>query len=390
MTLAGAFLSACYNSEWGQAKRAQEHNVAISAPATLRAEDRERDGDPASPAERAASNHVQKLRVRALVTPSFTAQVVDAPRHLRDLFEDVNLVTERDLGARFVLVETRSWDLAGDDDIEKTFDALRATDAGEGVDYVAGFVGSLPRATRSFHEVGMGALVGKYVVVRAPSSAERHDAIEKSFGELPEEQRRELEKRLRRHRATAVFLHELGHTLGSVHETSPESIMFPQYNAKMSAFGASANDVMRAALAKHGASEAEVAHDVIAALSRAPDGVFVGGEREQLIAHLASIGKTAAAKDGAPPVNAPPAEPAVPETPELSSADRRRFVKAYGASASGDFLAAWNAAKPLFRAYPESMRVQDYRCQLATRTMSFELARLECAPLMKLSTQPGR
>jgi hypothetical protein len=42
--------------------------------------------------------------------------------------------------------------------------------------------------------------------------------------------------------------------------------------------------------------------------------------------------------------------------------------------------------KPLSERYLASMAVQDLRCQLATRSMRFEIARRECAPLMKLST----
>ncbi len=380
----------CYDSQWGQQKAAQQRNAAIAAPASLRTAEPEASGDEPPPSVRNAAAKIQTLRVRALVTRSFTAQVIDAPRHLRDLLEDVNRVTERDLAMRLELVETRPWDLTNDEDIEKTFDALRTADPGDGVDWVAGFAGALPRATRSFHEVGRGSLVGKHVLVRAPSSAERHDNIEKAFDELPETQRRDLEKRLRRHRAAAVFLHEIGHTLGSVHETSPQSIMFPQYNAKVSAFGPSANDVMRAALGKHGEGDAAVAREVVAALGRAPEGVFVDAERAQLVAQLES--RIAAGTPGrtsprpAPRAAVPAAEPPVPETPELGAADRERFIEAYRASARGDVVAAWKTGKPLFDAHPRSMNVQDLRCQVASRSMPFDVARRECALLMKLST----
>lgn len=392
---------ACYDSQWGQQKAAQQRNAALTAPAALRTrtgEDAEREGEPAQPASRNASARAQTLRVRALVTRSFTAQVVDAPRHLRELFEDANRITERDLGVHLELVETRAWAFANEEDMEKAFEVLRAADPGDGVDWVAGFVGALPRATRSFHDAGKGTLVGKHVVVRAPSSAERHDNIEKSFDELPEEQRRDLEKRLRRHRAAAVFLHELGHTLGAVHETSQQSIMFPQYNAKMSAFGPSANDVMRAAIGKHGASDDVVAKEVVAALERAPAGAFVEAERASLVKHLESVIAAANAAKGraaaatSPNVGAPVAagEAAVPETPELTGADRERFAEAYRAAARGDVVAGWNALKPLFDTQSKSMSVQDLRCQIASRSMRFEIARRECEPLMKLSTAPSR
>lgn len=370
-------MSGCYDSRWGQQKVAQQHNAAAAAPAELRLASRESASEPLPTAPREGSLRVQKVRVRALVTRSFTAQVVDAPHHLRDLFEDANRITEPELGLHLELADTRPWPMVDEDDLVKTFDALRAADAGDGVDWVVGFVGSVPRASRSFHEVGRGALVGKHLLVRAPSSAERHDAIESSFDQLPEEQRRDLEKRLRRHRATVVFLHELGHTLGAEHDASPQSIMFAEYNPKVSAFGAASVDVMRAGIAKRNEAPAASAVAARAPAAGAP-------------AAPPSTTTTTAATLAAAPAQAPEPAPQVPETPELTGAARERFVDAYETAAHGDVAAAFVTLKPLSERYVTSMAVQDLRCQLASRTMRFELARRECAPLMKLSTTPSK
>jgi hypothetical protein len=354
-------LTGCYDSQWGQQKVAQQHNAAAAAPGELRLATRGSATEPAAAAPRDSLLRVQKLRVRALVTRSFTAQVVDAPRHLRDLFEDVNRITEPELALHLELVDTRPWPMVDEDDITKTFDALRTADAGDDVDWVVGFVGTLPRATSSFHEVGRGAMVGKHLLVRAPSSAERHDAIEKSFDELSEDQRRDLEKRLRRHRAAVVFLHELGHTLGAEHDASAQSIMSPEYNPKVTAFGAGSVDAMRAGMTERNARRA-APPPAAAPRTPTPD--------------------TSTATTAAPE----PATPFIPDTPELTGAARERFVDAYRKSLAGDLVAAWSSLKPLFERYVTSMAVQDLRCQLASRSMRFELARRECAPLMKLST----
>ena len=362
---ASVVLSGWYDSRWGQQKVAQQHNAAAAAPGELRISTREPSAEPAPPEPRDAAMRVQRLRVRALVTRSFTAQVVDAPRHLRELFEDVNRITEPELALHLELVETKAWPVVDEDDLVKTFESLRGADAGDDVDWVVGFVGSLPRATSSFHQIGRGTVVGKHMIVRAPSSAERHDAIEKSFDELPDDQRRDLEKRLRRHRAAVVFLHELGHTLGAEHAEG-RSIMAPEYDPKVTAFAASSVDRMRAGIDERKARKA--------APSPSPA--------------AASTAAAAAAAASAPA--SPPAQVAVlpeaPETPELTGAARERFVEAYQASLTGDVVAAWASLKPLFDRYATSMAVQDLRCQLASRSMRFELARRECAPLMKLST----
>lgn len=349
MTMSACFMG--YDSRWGQQKAAQQRNAAVSAPSPLRATEAE-EGEPAAPTPRAASTRVKRLRMRALVTRSFTAHVVDTPRHLREMLEDVNKVTERELGFHLDLVDTRTWEPPNEDDIVASFDALRATEPGEGVDWVAGFVGALPRTARMFHDAGRGSLVGKHVLLRAANSADRHDGIEKAFDELPEEQRRGLEKQLRRHRAAALFLHEIGHTLGAPHSADPQGIMFHQYNPKMASFDPAAIDAMRALLAS---------------------------DRTQKPVRAVS------AVSAVPAVPSAPAEPVVPVTPELTGAVRERYVEAYKASQRSDVVAAWNTLKPLFDTQARSMSVQDLRCQVASRSMRFELARHECEPLMKLS-----
>lgn len=347
-------VSACfggYDSRWGQTKAAQQRSASASAPASLHAAASE--GAIDAPEPRSASVPLQRLRLVAYVTRTFTAQVVDTPRYMREMLEDANKVTERDLGLRIDLVETRMWEPSNEEDIARSFDELRSSAPGEGIDWVAGFVGALPRATLQFHDAGRGTMVGKHVLLRAPDSARRHDGIERAFDELPEEQRRELEKRLRRHRAAALFLHEIGHTLGADHGSTPESIMFPTYNAKMTAFDGAAVETMRATMAR--GPEARVA-------KRAP----------------------AMAKQPVPPAT-PPA-PDVPETPELTGGARERYADAYRASQQGDVVGAWNLLEPLFGPQAKSMSVQELRCQLATRSMAFAIARKQCEALMKLST----
>lgn len=377
---AGCF--AGYDSRWGEEKKLQRQRAAQSAP-TLRGETAPDDeGKPPSTA--------RKLRVRAYVARAYTTQVADVPRTLRDLFEDANDVTEPALGVRLELEGIRTWELAKDDDLKKLLAELRAVDAGTDVDWVVGLVGALPRASLSFHDLGIAQTPGRHIVLRAPSSAARHDDTERSYSELSEDERRRVQRDLRRHRAAAVFLHELGHTLGSLHERSDRSIMYPEYRSRMTAFGPDATSVMRTVLDRREVKTVDdqtaLFRELGAAIRRVPDGVFFEEERRQILPEIDRLASAAA-----PPAPRPakPQPAAAPEPPELSSADRATFAHAFERAEAGDHVTAWETAKPLFGLYPDVLTVQDFRCNLAAKVFRFETARRECERLMQLAKQPG-
>ncbi len=176
------------------------------------------------------------MRVRALVSKvPFTAHVIDTPKYMRDLFDDANRMTEPSLGVHLELEAYASlgeWPRRGNH--EGAHHARPRPPSPEKTSTSwADSSGALPRTTHSFHELGRGAVVGKHLVVRAPGNAELHDAVERSFNQLTDDERWKLRKDIARHRAAVVFLHELGHTLGCIHETEPTSIMVPEYNRRV-------------------------------------------------------------------------------------------------------------------------------------------------------------
>lgn len=370
-----------YDSRWGEEKKLQQQRAAQSAP-TLRGEGAPADeGKPPSTA--------RKLRVRAYVARAYTTQVIDVPRTLRDLFEDANDVTEPALGVRLELEGIRSWEIAKDDDLKKLLTELRSADAGSDVDWVVGFVGALPRTSLSFHDLGMAETPGRHVVLRAPSSAARHDETERSYSELSEEERARVQKDHRRHRTAAVFLHEVGHTLGSLHERSDKSIMYPEYRPRMTTFGPDATLVMRAVLERRDAKTAEervaLLRELGSALRRAPENAFFEEERRSF---LPEIDRASAA--ATPPPEQPKPAAAAPDVPELSPEDRATFARARELADKGDAVNAWETSKSLFGLYPDVLAVQDFRCNVATKVFSFENARRECERLMQLARQPRR
>ena len=70
----------------------------------------------------------------------------------------------------------------------------------------------------------------------------------------------------------------------------------------------------------------------------------------------------------------------------VSKASGRASLRPPRGVGDGTVFEAASLGKPLFDAHPKSMNVQDLRCHVASRSMSFDVARRECDLLMKLST----
>lgn len=369
-----------YDSRWGQSKQVQRQMAQSEAP-SLRA-------DPTNE-ERPAST--KTYRVRAYVTRPFTAQVADVPKSLRELFDDANEVMEPLAGVHLELDGIRTWELAAADDLTKALAELPKAATGDDSSWVVGFVSALPRATASFHDAGMADLPGRHIVVRAPSSAMRHDAIERIYGDLPEAERQAVHLRDRRHRAAAVFLHELGHTLGALHERADGNLMFPEYRTKMKSFSPTAGETMRLLVDRRDPKtlddQASMFRDLAIRVRQAPEGVYFDDERKK---HLDSWDTFVARAQQPAAVVAKSAPP--PDAPAdldgLSADDQARFAEARAKKDAGDYVGAWETAKPLFSAHPEVTTVQDLRCRLASYVFEFKVTRRECEPLMQLAKRP--
>ena len=77
--------------------------------------------------------------MRVYATAAYASQTIDWQRQVRDLIDDANELLAPSLGARLEVETMALWEDAGDaTSLEKTLEQLRAKDAGEGVDWVAG------------------------------------------------------------------------------------------------------------------------------------------------------------------------------------------------------------------------------------------------------------
>lgn len=341
------------------------------------------------PPERAS----RVLRVRAYASPSYAAQTPNWPAHLRSLFDDADPILEGAAGARLTLEAAAAWEGEPVGDLTQHIKALKERDRGDGADLVIGLVGGLPMLDATFEKAGMSETPGRYLVLRAPNVAAEMDQVDRELRKASAEERSATSKRRIRHRELAVLLHEVGHALGALHESTEGSLMRPAYDRKMTRFGPGAKGLMQATIAHEApdASDAKVAAaarraaagDRLAVL-RGGDAAWSPEDRAAAIAHDEAIVAPPAERSAAP---RPSAE--IPLPAGVREADREAWTRALALERTGDANGAFDAGKALFPAYPDVYEVQDLRCRLAmARLGTYEAARPECEPMMKLATKP--
>ena len=363
--------AACwYDSTWGQTKAAQQHLAAKVTPGPIA---------PSSTVTASAPRRTYRVRLRP--DPHYLSQTVDAERQLEQLVEDSDRVLAENVGLHLEVESIRPWSFDADEHLRDALQALEKDDAGDDVDVVVGLIGALPRPTESLHELGMAEVLGKHVALRAASRIGEYDAVDRAMGELSQDDRARVVRARRRHRAEAVFLHELGHVLGALHEDDATSLMNPAYDEKMANFGSDAVILMRLALDEP--DRPAVMHAQLDYLRAAKTHAWPEAERQEEVARLQAL--TAPPPDaGSLAAPTPAASASFP--PELAATDGERFLRATQLFQAGAAAAAYKTAAPLFAAYPDTFAVQDLRCQLATlRFLGKEALLAECAPSMRLA-----
>ncbi len=287
-----------YDSRWGEAKRAQKRYVAAETPVALHTAE-------ASPSNKLRRRDSQPTTLGAHVyaTQSYAAQLVDWQRDVREIVEDSNKILEQELNIHVVVESTGAWNGASDGDshLDNALKALRSKDSGKDSNFVIGLIGGLPKTKQNFHDLGMAESPGKYIVLRAAASIDEHDAIEKGLDEIDADERARLRQARRRHRAAAVFLHEVGHALGAIHESNRQSIMHTTYGRAMESFSPEAVSLMRVTLDYPAASRpADFAKTRLDVLQNTSTNTWVSSDRDDTIKRLRAYldGVTAPAPGG--------------------------------------------------------------------------------------------
>jgi hypothetical protein len=403
------------SSHWGQAKQSQRSAAQQITPKALKpGSAKPADDEGTESANRSSTSAARVLTLRVHVTPRYAATNVDWQRRFALTLEDANRVFMPTFGARLEMLEPLSWEPADSEDhLDALLKELHGLDPGDDVDWVIGLAAAGPRVELAFHQLGLADL-GKHLMLRAMSNAAEYQAIQTDFTELEEEERTKLYHARLQHKATTVFLHELGHTLGAIHERGAGSIMNSQYDTKAVTFSAETVQLMQLTMqyrrpGQRWSGGESWARGVLDVLERTP-GSWIVADRDNMIARLkqvlatpakppmvatisSSSGNVALFPQGAsaPLLRSSSTGSNVAKTSTgletLSSSDRVRFDEALKEQQAGRSREAWLKAEPLFSAYSTVEAVQDLRCKLAMQQMGWEQARAECAALMQLT--PG-
>ncbi len=396
------FVSGCffYDSRWGQAEDAQRNAARDATPVKLDAAQGPR-----------LRRQARVLNVRIYATPQHAAQVFDWPSQFSRYLEVVNQVLVRDHGVELQVSEARPWPTQKTDEaLEHLIEELQRADDGQSASWVIGLAGQVPRVEADFRRLGVANVLGKHLVMRTPSDPAEREAIERAFTELSENERESLYDKRRTHRAAAVLLHELGHTLGCVHVEDTSAFMNPLYDEAMEQFAVDNAALVELALPARSDTAAgldvAVARQLKQRLLQAKEAPWVDASYRQTLLLLEEIEQAAAAPTSlaspstspasaaGAPVGAHPGETAIASVetadppsadPALSPADQVLLRQVQDDRHRGQNAAAWERGQPLFEKYPQSFSVQELRCQIAM-DMGWEYSAVseQCHPMMDL------
>ena len=295
-------------------------------------------------------------QVRIYVDRDYRRESANWQKELEDLVDQASSITEGLYGAKLHIESIRRWETYNaKDTLTPALDSLARIDSGKDVHWVVGFIGSSSLVTASHDQLGRAYMFARHFVLRGLRNAEEITAIEDSFKYLSSQERDQLIRSRRRHRQTAVFLHEWAHTLGAPHARSPEFINYEQYDSKQERFDEHTTKLIAVSLRhwqREALPDAEVQSwgaELQALLSVAPTGLWEATSTEQLRNYVDQMATSAVASTSGA---------------QLSRQDAGQLNRAEQAVRKGRYRDARGEIAPLVARYPNDAHVQILACQV--------------------------
>lgn len=191
---------------------------------------------------------VTTAKIRVWADDAYRAQNLHWEQTFQDELDATNEVLASMFGVRLV-ADFHAWTRhAPEASLDDTLTALAEADPGDNVLSVVGLTSSISLVSATFEQLGVAHLGGNHLVVRGYADLEERKYFEARFTELRAEERDLLYQSRRRHKTTALLLHELAHNLGAAHVTDEDTLMNATYTERASAFDAGSREVILAAL----------------------------------------------------------------------------------------------------------------------------------------------
>lgn len=319
------------------------------------------------------------LRLRIYADSDYRSTVLHWQRGIRGQIVRVNHVLEAVFNVRFELEALRPWPAShAGAALDAIVTELEALDPAREVDFVVGLATPFRGVATSVHQIGWSHLLARHFVLRGMDDEQESLALDREFNLLDNKERQRIYSDRKDHKETVVFLHELGHALGALHEEGPAAIMNPGYDASRAAFTPFEKELLTFVLQRRLDSPGEQypeSEGLLALLQRAPADEGSDKERAALLVFAQQRAPYAAATHGAttrlpqaPSATGPAPEPSALARPtvrlDLPAADVATYNHVAEALTARKLEEAWTLLQPLARKYPTNMPVTSLACAL--------------------------
>ncbi len=321
--------------------KAQRRALGRALPATLDA-GKAREGEP------------RTARVRVYADADYRGQHLRWRDSFNDQLDYANQVLVPMLGVRLE-AEYVVWDRRKSDaTVRDTLAELAELDDGDDVAWVIGLTSALPLVSATMDELGVAEVLGPHIALRGFADLEERKAFARAFPDLDQSERDEVHDARRRHKLTVILLHEIGHTLGAIHEAEPDWILHPAYKAEQVTISERNRELMQIALEDRllPASARDTAatySKLLGAIERDAWGGWDADEQASLVAHLRA--EIAALESG---LTASP----------VPAAAWSQYQRAERLAAQGKFDDALAELEPIIAAYPANAQIRLLACQI--------------------------
>ena len=223
------------------------------------------------------AGEARTMKIRVWADDDFRAQNIHWEKTFGDVLADANEVLGGVFGLRLE-ADYRTWNHhEPGNTLETDLDELARLDAGDGVMTVVGLTSALALVSADFELLGVANQPGKYIMLRGFADRAEREQFAAAFRDIPDDERESVVEARRRHKTTALFLHELGHNLGAPHEDG-DTLMNHSYTHHAAAFSDGARDIIQRTLDQRLGRK----HDAPASASK-PDAPKLDSAHAQLV-----------------------------------------------------------------------------------------------------------